>query len=763
MARRGARIAALVVMLVCGSVGLSARDVRAASSAQEAIASDSDALLKSANEAGFKDLSDCERNLLQSAPFGEYANCQSYDDKENDPSKGDQWPESRQIRAKLIRWLCVDEAARKLIDPKGIEIYGAKVVDPLDLDFISVPFLIAMVKSRILSPISLIDGNIEALYLMGTWTGPIAADGLKTRGSIFLSDGFRANSEVRLVGVTIGGLLNCENGTFSNPNGAALSADRIKVTAAVFLREGFTATGEVRLLGATVGGNLDCDKGTFSNPNGYALNADNINVTGNVFLRQGFKATGEVRLPLATVGGDLECKDAIFTPGSRLIAEGARVSGKLWWTAITDGSKSTKPNHKNPDVMLDLLGASAASVVDDKDSWPTVGNLGLNGFTYDRFEMSTDNGAVVPRDAGSRLEWLRLQNRSGGLATQNYQQLAKVLESEGDERGARHVRIAMEDDLLPSLSWVGYLWRQVLRGTVAYGYKPWRALYWACGRAVVLLANKKYDFSGFLVGQFNRLLIRRIGKLFTGIIEDLGSVASIKHTDGGVVIAIRTALPLARITIGESIAVNGCCLTVTRKGRGTFSADVSAESLRRTALGVLKPGDRVNLERCLTLEKLLGGHMVSGHVDGVGRIVSIEPEGDSRLYTFEVGALLARYLIEKGSVAIDGISLTVFEIRRRGSAGRAGRAGPAPALAERSGEARPPAAFTFKVALIPHTLAVTTLGFKRSGERVNIESDLLVKYVERIAAPYLSGLNGRRGAKTGIAAAARAAAGGVPS
>ena len=239
--------------------------------------------------------------------------------------------------------------------------------------------------------------------------------------------------------------------------------------------------------------------------------------------------------------------------------------------------------------------------------------------------------------------------------------------------------------------------------------------------------------------------------MFTGIIEDLGAVAKLEHTAGGVVIAIRTALPLARITIGESIAVNGCCLTVTRKGRGTFSADVSAESLRRTVLGDLQPGDRVNLERCLTLEKLLGGHMVSGHVDGVGRIAAIAPEGDSRLYTFEVGALLARYLIDKGSVALDGISLTVFDIHRRGAAGKAGRTAAG-------------AAFTFNVALIPHTLAVTTLGFKRPGDRVNVESDLLVKYVERVAAPYLSGRNGKRGAKGGRAAPARAAAvGGLPA
>jgi riboflavin synthase len=201
--------------------------------------------------------------------------------------------------------------------------------------------------------------------------------------------------------------------------------------------------------------------------------------------------------------------------------------------------------------------------------------------------------------------------------------------------------------------------------------------------------------------------------LFTGIIEDLGSIASITQPPDGAVVTIRTKLPLARIAIGESIAVNGCCLTVTRKGRGTFTMDVSPESLRRTVLGQLAPGDRVNLERCLTLEKLLGGHMVSGHVDGVGRIVSIEPEGDSRLYTFAVESREAHYLIEKGSVAIDGISLTVFDIRRQKRA------------------------TTFKVALIPHTLKLTTLGFKRAGDAVNIESDLLVKYVERVASPYL--------------------------
>jgi len=209
--------------------------------------------------------------------------------------------------------------------------------------------------------------------------------------------------------------------------------------------------------------------------------------------------------------------------------------------------------------------------------------------------------------------------------------------------------------------------------------------------------------------------------VFTGIIEDLGTVASIKRSTAGAVLTIRTALPLARISLGDSIAINGACMTVTAKRRGVFAMDISAESLRRTVLGALAPGDRVNLERCLTLDKLIGGHLVSGHVDGVGRIVAIEPEGDSRLYTFEVPAAQTRYLVEKGSVTLDGISLTVFNIRGR----------------------------RFSVALIPHTLRMTTLGFKRPGDAVNVESDMLVKYVERILGPYApAAANGRKRAVT---------------
>jgi riboflavin synthase len=204
--------------------------------------------------------------------------------------------------------------------------------------------------------------------------------------------------------------------------------------------------------------------------------------------------------------------------------------------------------------------------------------------------------------------------------------------------------------------------------------------------------------------------------VFSGIIEDLGKVKSLKPTDQGALITIGTRLPSARIRIGDSIACSGACLTVVAKNRGTLSMDVSAETLRRTALGQLKPADPINLERSLSLNTLLNGHLVAGHVDGVGKIISIAPEGDSRLFTFEVAPEQARYLVEKGSVAVDGISLTVFSIKDR----------------------------RFTCALIPHTLKLTTLGSKRPGDMVNIESDLLAKYIER----FVSERNGGRARRT---------------
>lgn len=192
--------------------------------------------------------------------------------------------------------------------------------------------------------------------------------------------------------------------------------------------------------------------------------------------------------------------------------------------------------------------------------------------------------------------------------------------------------------------------------------------------------------------------------MFTGIISDVGVVVS---RDGGKM-ALRTRHDPATIAIGASIACDGCCLTVTalmpETTGSTFTVDVSNETLSRTTLGSWTAGRKINLERSLRAGDELGGHMVSGHVDGVARLAGITADGDSRRLLFEAPDALVRFIAEKGSVALDGTSLTVNHVSGR----------------------------SFGVNIIPHTLTVTTWGSKRAGDMVNLEIDLLARYVARL-------------------------------
>ena len=193
--------------------------------------------------------------------------------------------------------------------------------------------------------------------------------------------------------------------------------------------------------------------------------------------------------------------------------------------------------------------------------------------------------------------------------------------------------------------------------------------------------------------------------MFTGIIEELGSVRAIDRREGGARLEIAASAVLADARAGDSIAVNGCCLTVVDGGDGWWAADAVIETLERTALGSLERDDPVNLERPLRLSDHLGGHLVQGHVDAVGHVAARTPLADgSTRFTFSAPPDAFRYLVEKGSVAVDGISLTVAALGND----------------------------SFDVAVIPHTLAVTTLGARVSGARVNLEVDLIAKYVERL-------------------------------
>jgi riboflavin synthase len=189
--------------------------------------------------------------------------------------------------------------------------------------------------------------------------------------------------------------------------------------------------------------------------------------------------------------------------------------------------------------------------------------------------------------------------------------------------------------------------------------------------------------------------------MFTGIVEELGAV--LERAPERITVSCRTVL--TDTDVGSSIAVNGVCLTVVESGPGHLGFDLSEETVRRTGLARLSPGDPVNLERPVTLSTRLGGHLVQGHVDGVGEVVGVEaePTGGPWL-TIRPPAELLRYIVEKGSVSVDGVSLTVAGV---------------------DGDA-------FSVALIPHTLAVTTLGTARVEDAVNLEVDVLAKYVERL-------------------------------
>jgi riboflavin synthase len=193
--------------------------------------------------------------------------------------------------------------------------------------------------------------------------------------------------------------------------------------------------------------------------------------------------------------------------------------------------------------------------------------------------------------------------------------------------------------------------------------------------------------------------------MFTGIVQAVGTVVALTPRGGDVELLVDTAdLGLGDAALGDSISVGGACLTATRLDGTRFAADVSNETLAKTTLGRLAPGSRVNLEKALKAGVALGGHYVTGHVDGVGRVVATHDDGRSWRVTFEVPADLARYVAPKGSVTIEGVSLTVNEVEGA----------------------------RFGVNLIPHTRQVTTLGLLRDGDPVNVEIDIIARYVERL-------------------------------
>ena len=195
--------------------------------------------------------------------------------------------------------------------------------------------------------------------------------------------------------------------------------------------------------------------------------------------------------------------------------------------------------------------------------------------------------------------------------------------------------------------------------------------------------------------------------MFTGIVEELGTIRDVRRGAHSAVLSIAARTVLEDLKIGDSVAVNGVCLTVTSLDDGGFTADVMPETLRRSSLGTLGPGGRVDLERAMSAGGRFGGHIVAGHVDGVGHISDIRRDDTAVWYTVHAGPEILRYVVEKGSIAIDGISLTVAAVDGEG----------------------------FSVSTIPHTVAQTNLSQRRRGDPVNLETDVVGKYIEKLLRP----------------------------
>jgi riboflavin synthase len=209
--------------------------------------------------------------------------------------------------------------------------------------------------------------------------------------------------------------------------------------------------------------------------------------------------------------------------------------------------------------------------------------------------------------------------------------------------------------------------------------------------------------------------------MFTGITEAMGSIRLLTRRGEEALVEVETSMGLDDVRIGDSIAVSGVCLTVTARRSKRFTADLSGETLFRTTFRHLSAGDRVNLEKALRVGDRLGGHIVLGHVDGVGRIVEQTPHSGSLILGFEIDPGIGRYVVAKGSIAVDGISLTVNRCKNN----------------------------RFYANIIPHTAAGTTLGFKKAGDEVNIETDVLARHIEKLISPAKDDISEHAGGSAG--------------
>ncbi len=506
------------------------------------------------------EISEAEEKFLRAVATGEVADFRSGEPAEDNPENAEQWGAERTLRAEVVAWACLDKEAKKYVTHHGIQVIGAKIEGPLDLNFAKLLFPLGFFDCHFDTTLLLLHAVIELLNLNGSRLESrenvaLFADGIEVKGGVFLREGFKAEGEVRLLDATISGNLDCTKGEFHNSEGHALNADGIEIKGSVFLKKGFKAEGEVRFLGAIIGGDLDCTRGEFRNPGKIALNAGGIGVKGAVFLREGFKAEGEVRFLRATIGGNLDCTkgefhnpeghalsaDGIEVKGGVFLREGFKAEGEVRLLGATIGGNLScvKGEFHNPEghalsadgirvegaVFLrdfEILGVASfvEARVERYFSWrgvrsPKEAILDLRDAfikTLDDEEKSWPEeihleglvyehlSDLAPKDVKTRLDWLRRQPEES-FRSQPYEQLARILKESGYEEESRRIQYEKAKERVKRLRW----WKRWLLwaffgSTVGFGWYPWkRSICWALALVVIGAVIYGFGFRGGVI------------------------------------------------------------------------------------------------------------------------------------------------------------------------------------------------------------------------------------------------------------------------
>jgi hypothetical protein len=461
----------------------------------------------------FPNLSNAERAMLwfsdidnvDRAEFAIAGTSSNPDDSSNDPAHADEWPASRQIRASLIRWICVDYESRNLIDPEGIRVVGARIAGGLDLSLVNVPFPIVLRNCVFTEIINLAGAEIADLELDGSHTLGIRASGLDVRNNLRMSKGFQAVGAVVLDHAKIGLDLDFGGATlrYSKSPGdpfperlrATLFAYLISVGGNVWLNHRFVSYGAVDLGGARIGGNLHFDSGRFINPDNVAIAIPGASVDGVVYLAGWGKdgdveVTGVANFSFDRVTNNFIVDHAKFlgAPGDNhgFVGTSMTVARSFTWRNVT----------LQNGAQLDLRDASVEALLDDQQSWPAPGRLNIDGFTYNGLESeagSRVDGRAYRNAVESRLRWLALQ--PPGFYSQPYNELAKYYSGTGDDAAAATVLVAEEDDRYQRMGLLGRLSGDFLRATIGYGHRPLLAFNWSIlivliGWVVVMMGKR---------------------------------------------------------------------------------------------------------------------------------------------------------------------------------------------------------------------------------------------------------------------------------